>query len=164
MKFTRRLFNFALALVMILGPLSVTASASGTTVYGIGFVNASSLRLRSEASTSASTLTMAPRNDCVVVLSKNGEWYKVNYNLQIGYMHESYLKVLTKENAELGYGEVSGSGVNLRSGPSTASSVTATASKGAKCYIIGVNEGWFKVIFNGSICSGTQQQKICSRE
>lgn len=152
MKFTRRLFNFALALVMILGPLSVTASASGTTVYGIGFVNASSLRLRSEASTSASTLTMAPRNDCVVVLSKDGEWYKVNYNLQIGYMHESYLKVLTKENAELGYGEVSGSGVNLRSGPSTASSVTATASKGVKCYIIGVNEGWFKVIYNGSIC------------
>ena len=152
MKFTRRLFNFALALVMILGPLSVTASASGTTVYGIGFVNASSLRLRSEASTSASTLTMAPQNDCVVVLSKDGEWYKVNYNLQIGYMHESYLKVLTKENAELGYGEVSGSGVNLRSGPSTASSVTATASSGAKCYIIGVNEGWFKVIYNGSIC------------
>lgn len=152
MKFTRRLLNFALALVLVLGPLSVTASATGTILYGIGFVNASSLRLRSAPSTSASTLTMAPRNDCVVVISKDGEWYKVNYNLQVGYMHESYLKVLTKENAELGYGEISGSGVNLRSGPSTVSSVTATAGQGEKCYIIGINDGWFKVIYSGKIC------------
>ncbi len=152
MKFTRRLLNFALALVLVLGPLSVTASASGTILYGIGFVNASSLRLRSEPSTTASTLTMAPRNDCVVVISKTGEWYKVNYNLQIGYMHESYLKVLTKENAELGYGQISGSGVNLRSGPSTSYSVTARAGNGDKCYIIGMNNGWFKVIYGSSIC------------
>ena len=152
MKFTRRLLNFALALVLVLGPLSVTASASGTILYGIGFVNASSLRLRSEPSTTASTLTMAPRNDCVVVISKTGEWYKVNYNLQIGYMHESYLKVLTKENAELGYGQISGSGVNLRSGPSTSYSVTDRAGSGDKCYIIGMNNGWFKVIYGSSIC------------
>ena len=152
MKFTRRLFNFALALVMILGPLSVTASASGTTVYGIGFVNASSLRLRSEASTSASTLTMAPRNDCVVVISKTGQWYKVNYNLQEGYMHEDYLDVLTKENAELGYGEITGDGVNLRTGPSTSYQVAAVSSKGNRCYILGLNSGWYKVIYNGVIC------------
>lgn len=67
-------------------------------------------------------------------------------------MHQDYLKVLTRENAELGYGEVSGSGVNLRSGPSTTYGKVAVASSGEKCYILGLNNGWYKVIYNGSIC------------
>ena len=121
-------------------------------MYGIGFVNTASLRLRAEANTTSAVLATAPTNDCVVIISKNGEWYKVNYNLQEGYMHEDYLDAATKENAELGYGEVIGSGVNLRSGPSTSYGITAVASQGAKCYIIGLNEGWYKVIYNGSIC------------
>lgn len=152
MKFTRRLITLVLALIVCVGTLSITASAAGTVMYGIGFVNASSLRLRSAPSTTASTLTMAPRNECVVVISKSGEWYKVNYNLQEGYMHQDYLDVLTRENAELGYGKIVGSRVNLRSGPATSYSVTAVSSNGDKCYIIGLNNGWYKVIYNGRIC------------
>jgi cell wall-associated NlpC family hydrolase len=67
-------------------------------------------------------------------------------------MHEDYLDVLTAENAELGYGKVTGSNVNLRSGPSTSYRKVATASKGDKAYIIGLNKGWFKVIYKDSIC------------
>lgn len=152
MKITRRIITAVLALVLSVGCLSITASAAGTTMYGIGFVNTASLRLRAEANTTSSVLATAPKNDCVVIISKTGEWYKVNYNLQEGYMHESYLDVSTKENAELGYGAVIGSGVNLRSGPSTSYSISAVASQGAKCYIIGLNEGWYKVIYNGMIC------------
>ena len=152
MNFTRRIVTAVIALVLSLGCLVIPASAAEVTMYGIGFVNANSLRLRAEANTSSAVLATAPQNDCVVVISKTGEWYKVNYNLQEGYMHESYLDVSTKENAELGYGQVTGSSVNLRSGPATTYSVSAVASQGAKCYIIGLNEGWYKVIYNGSIC------------
>lgn len=67
-------------------------------------------------------------------------------------MHKSYLDVLTRENAELGYGVVTGSGVNLRSGPGTSYRVVSTAAKGAKCYIIGLNDGWYKVIYGSNIC------------
>lgn len=152
MKFTRRLITLMLALVLSVGCLSMTASAAENTMYGIGFVNTASLRLRAEATTGSAVLATAPKNDCVVIISKSGQWYKVNYNLQEGYMHEDYLDVATKENAELGYGKVTGSGVNLRSGPATSNSVVAVASQGAKCYIIGLNEGWYKVIYNGSVC------------
>ncbi len=148
----KRILSMVLALVLSVGAMSITAFAAEETMYGIGFVNASSLRLRSEPDTNSATLVYAPRNDCVVVISKSGEWYKVNYNLQVGYMHQDYLKVLTRENAELGYGEVSGSGVNLRSGPSTTYGKVAVASSGEKCYILGLNNGWYKVIYNGSIC------------
>ncbi|MBQ8834889.1 MAG: C40 family peptidase [Oscillospiraceae bacterium] len=152
MKFIRRTLPLLLAVVLMIGPLSISASAAGNTMYGIGFVTASALRLRSEPNTTSEILDTAPRNDCVVVISKEGDWYKVNYNLQEGYMHEDYVSVLTRENAELGYGEVNASRVNLRKGPSTSYGRVDVAAKGDKCYILGLNEGWYKVIYEDSIC------------
>lgn len=152
MNFTRRIVTLALALVLSVGTLAISASAAENTMHGIGFVTADALRLRSSASTGAKTLDKAPKNDCVVVISKDGDWYKVNYNLQEGYMHSDYLKVLTVENAELGYGKVTGSSVNLRSGPSTSFGSVGKASTGDKCYILGLNNGWYKVIYKETIC------------
>ena len=152
MKFYKRILSLMLCLVLFSGSFAMTAKAAGDIMYGIGFVNATSLRLRSQPNTTSSTLATAPRNECVVVISKTGKWYHVNYNLQEGYMHEDYLKVLTVENAELGYGKVTGDRVNMRSGASTSTRVVAVASKGDKAYIIGLNKGWYKVIYKTSIC------------
>lgn len=152
MKFHKRIITLLLALVLLAGPLTTTAHAAGDIMYGIGFVTASALRLRSEPNTTSSTITTAPKNECVVVISKTGEWYKVNYNLQVGYMHEDYVSVLTAENAELGYGKVTGDRVNMRSGASTSNRVVDVAAKGDKAYIIGLNKGWYKVIYEGNIC------------
>ena len=152
MKFYKRMICFALALMLCAGSLLIPASAAGDLMHGIGFVTASALRLRSEPNTRSNTIATAPKHECVAVISKTGEWYKVNYNLQVGYMHEDYLSVLTAENAELGYGKVTGSHVNLRSGPSTGHSIVDVAVKGDKAYIIGLNKGWYKVIYGNNIC------------
>ncbi len=152
MKISRRFVSLMLVLMLLCTALPMGAAAAGDVMYGIGFVDASALRLRSEPNTTSDILDTAPRNDCVVVINKVNDWYKVNYNLQIGYMHEDYVNVLTKENAELGYGKVNGTSVNMRSGPSTAYGVVAVSSKGDKCYIIGLNEGWYKVIYGSRIC------------
>ncbi len=130
---------------------SSSTSVSSGLVHGIGFVTGSGLRLRNEANTNAKTVDTASKNEVVVVLSKQGEWYKVIYDLQEGYMHADYLKVSTAENAELGYGKVNVNSVNLRSGAGTSYSKVNLAKKGEKAYIIGVNNGWYKVIFDGSI-------------
>ena len=153
MKIPTRLISMLLAIVLMCSTLSITAFADENDImYGIGFVTASALRLRSEADTGSDIVDTAPKNDCVVVIAKEGDWYKVNYNLQVGYMHEDYVRVLTRENAELGYGKVTGNAVNMRSGPSTAYRVVSVASYGDKCYIIGLNNGWYKVISGSSIC------------
>lgn len=151
MNFPRRILSMLLALVLCMGGFSINAYAAGNVMHGIGFVNTTSLRMRSQASTNSKVLDTAPKNDCVVVISKKGDWYKVNYNLQEGYMHKSYLDVLTKENAELGYGKLNSSSVNVRTGAGTGYRSVAVASKGSKCYIIGLNNGWYKVIYNSSI-------------
>jgi len=152
MKISKRIFSLVLVMVLLIGTLSITASAAGTIMYGIGFVKADSLRLRTEPNTTSQTIAKAPKGDCVVVYSQSGDWFKVSYNLQDGYMHKDYLTVSTKENAELGYGTITGSGVNLRSGPSTSANVVETAAKGSKCYIIGINEGWYKVLYKEKTC------------
>ena len=38
-------------------------------------------------------------------------------NLKEGYMHSDYVSVLTKENAELGYGKFTADGIKLYAGP-----------------------------------------------
>ena len=151
MKMIRKITTLVLAAALMLSSLTITASAAETIMHGIGFVTASSLRLRAEANSRSAILDTAPKNDCVVIISKSGEWYKVNYNLQEGYMHEDYLAVSTKENAELGYGKITGKSVNLRTGPATTYSVSAVSSQSEKCYIIGLNNGWYKVIYKNAI-------------
>ena len=152
MKISKSIVSIAVMVMLIIGIFPVGALASGDVMHGIGFVNATTLRLRKAPNTTSATLDTAYNRECVVLISKSGDWYQVNYNLQIGYMHKDYLTVSTCENAELGYGEVVGSTVNMRSGPSTAHAKVAVASKGEKCYIIGLNQGWYKVIYSGKIC------------
>ncbi|MBQ7800816.1 MAG: SH3 domain-containing protein [Oscillospiraceae bacterium] len=152
MKITTRLFSLFLAVALLIGAIPMTAYAKGDVMYGVAFVNASKLRLRSEASTSSKTLDTASKGEVVVVVSKQGDWYKVVYDLQEGYMHSDYLKVKTAENVELGYGSINANKVNLRSGAGTSNKKVATASKGDKAYIIGISDGWYKVIFGDKIC------------
>lgn len=152
MNFTKRIISLVLVLVLSLSTLSITAFAKGDIKYGVAFVTGSGLRLRSSDSTSSSILDSASKGEVVVVVSKHDDWYKVIYDLQEGYMHADYLNVATKENAELGYGKINGSSVNLRSGPSTSHKAVTRGNKGDKVYIIGINEGWYKVIFKDKIC------------
>lgn len=152
MKHTHRIASLVLAFFLI---ISITApaaqAATRETKTGIAFVTASSLRLRREASNASATLDYASENEVVVVLGSSGDWYKVNYNLRTGYMHKNYLRFMTRENAELGYGKINGSGVRLRSGPGTGYSALATTAQGETAYIIGINNQWFKVIYGEQI-------------
>ena len=118
MKRSTRIVSLVLTIFLFVSTFSVHASAAGTELKtGIAFVDASSLRLRAKPSTGSKTLDYAYDNEVVVLLGKSGEWYKVSYNLQTGYMHSKYLDAATKENAELGYGRITGNKVNVRSGP-----------------------------------------------
>lgn len=154
MKILKPIISIALAVLVTISALSFSVSAADTggIKEGVGYITATSLRLRSGPGTNTSTLDYGHRNEVVVILGKSGSWYHVLYNLTEGYMHESYLDVATVENVELGYGKVNYAKVNMRSGPSTAYSRIGQSSQGDLAYIIGLNNGWYKVIWNDSIC------------
>lgn len=152
MKRSTRIVSLVLTIFLFASNFSVHASAAGTDIKtGIAFVDASSLRLRSSPSTGSKTIDYAYDNEVVVLLGKSGEWYKVSYNLQTGYMHSKYLDAATRENAELGYGRVTGNKVNVRSGPGTGYKSLRSASINDTAYIIGINNQWFKVIYDDTV-------------
>ena len=152
MKFTRRILALVLAAVLLVGMAPVKASAKGTIMYGIGFTTGSDLRLRQQPSTGSKVLDLAPKNEVVVVIGRSGDWYHVIYNLTEGYMHKNYISVQTTQNAELGYGKVNGTNVNMRTGPGTNYSAVVQGNTGDKVYILGISGGWYKVIFGEKIC------------
>ena len=152
MKIRNRVVSLILAMVLLLSVIPVNAFAAGDMMYGIGFVTGSKVRLRSKADTDSKIVDNASKGEVVVVISKKGDWYKVIYDLQEGYMHSDYVDVSKTENAELGYGKITGSNVNLRSGAGASYSKVTLGHKGEKAYIVGIKDGWYKVIFEGKVC------------
>ncbi len=118
----------------------------------IGIVKArGGLRLREEATTSSNIIDTAHYGDSVVVIEKKGDWYKVLFNLQEGYMSGDYLTLKEKENIDLGTGSVDASVVNVRSAPNTDSEIVHQVRRNDKVEIFGFNCGWYKVTSKNEI-------------
>lgn len=150
----KRYLKVIFVLVFTLSLLfSLATSAAATELKtGIGYVEAlGGLRLRAKPSTSAEIITTANYGDCVVVIRKTDDWYLVNYNLHIGYMHADYLTVKERENVDLGNASVEPAVVNLRKGPSTGSSLLTQLKAGEQVEIFGFNCGWYKVRYEGQV-------------
>lgn len=150
----KRYLKLIVLLVFTLSIVFTLASSASATELktGIGIVEArGGLRLREKPSTSADIITVAQKGDTVVVIRQVDDWYLVNYNLHIGYMHGDYLTVKTRENVELGTGAVDASLVNLRNGPSTSTTMLDQLKAGEEVEIFGFNSGWYKVRYEGQI-------------
>ena len=152
MKAFMRIVSLGLTIFLFATMLTVPAQAAERQMKtGAAFVTASALRMRSGPGSSYATVAYASKDEVVVLLGKSGDWYKVIYNLKEGWMHSKYLDASTTENAELGYGKVNGSAVNVRSGPGTGYGILDQADLNEKVYIIGINNQWFKVITDSAV-------------
>ena len=150
----KRYLKLILIFVFTLSTLLIFFSSASATELktGIGIVEPrGGLRLRAKPSTSSEIITVAQKGDNVVIIRKVDDWYLVDYNLHIGYMHSDYLTVKERENVELGTGSVDAKLVNLRNGPSTGTSMLAQLKAGEKVEIFGFNSGWYKVRYEGQI-------------
>ena len=127
---------------------------SASAAEGVGAVNAGGLRLRSEASTDASILATASEGELAIVLEdmENG-WYKVDYKSIEGYMSSQYVDLYPSYEADLGYGKVDtdGATLNLRAGAGTGFDRVAVLHNGAVVQLLGMDNGWFKVSYNGTV-------------
>ena len=138
-----KLLRTALVTAVLSTVCVVSASAASV---GVGTVNTDALRLRDEASTSATVLGTASKGDTVVVLEDAGNgWYKVDYKSVEGYMSGEYLNVSAKADVTIGYGLVQsqGSPLNVRSGPGTSYGKVTSLNNGAVVNIVGIDNGWY---------------------
>ena len=124
--------------------LAATAMAADIAT-GAGCTTGSSLRLRSAPSTSASVVTTLDKSVAVAILDDSTDgWYKISYNGDTGYVSADYLTV-DQDNLFTTYGRINTTGVNVRSGASTDSSVLATIEEDAVVTINGLVDGWYDV-------------------
>lgn len=139
-------------LLITLLAVSLAAVAGAEDIkLGIGTVNVSSLHLRSKPNTESVVLNSAPDGAKVVIIEQSGsDWYKVIYNQTTGYMYADYLDYDPVKNVDLGNGIAANSSVNIRSKPTTSSSIVAAVPKGGAAKIIGFNSGWYKVEYKGA--------------
>jgi cell wall-associated NlpC family hydrolase len=130
--------------LFIAAALTTTAVAAE---LAIGTVDASALNMRASDSTSSPVITTAKRGEKVIILDRNGDWYKVYFNDKEGYMHAGYL--VRSESADIsGFsisGVVTGSVVNVRSRPGTSNPVLCQLRKGTVASVLGTESGWYRI-------------------
>lgn len=125
-------------------------AAAASQACGAGTVSATALNIRSDASTTGAVVAMLRKNDVVVIQEKvNDAWYRINHNGTVGYVASMYLSdVQTAKNFNSA-ASVTGSNVRMRTAPSTSGAVLGTYSAGTIMRVIGINNGWYKVKYNG---------------
>lgn len=128
--------------------LAVSASAAP---LGVGVVKDNGLRLRTAPGLDSAVITTADKDQRVMVLEQAGDWFKVDYGTQVGYMSAAYLDLATELTADLGYGVVTTGGgtLNLRSGPGTGHPILASLNNYCVVSLTGFQDGWYQVTYNG---------------
>ena len=131
-------------------------SAEGATTGTIRLKDSSSsLNMRSGPSTNSNVVGSLPHGTVVNILGTSGQWYKISYNGKVGYVRGDYL---TLGGAAVGSGSGTGtiklkdpsSSLNVRSGPSTNTSVVGSLPHGTVVQITGKSGDWYKINFNGT--------------
>ncbi|PGB69959.1 SH3 domain-containing protein [Bacillus toyonensis] len=122
----------------------------------VGTINATSLRVRSAANTSSSVLGTLKNGEKVTVLGKANGWAKISYQGKEGYVSLEFITIgkdsidptnpgqVTEERAV-----VNASLLNVRKGPSTGAAAVGHLKNGETVTIIGKENGWAKIRFNG---------------
>ena len=150
-KCGRRIKNITalvLAAVMSVGMAGpLPAAASGDTYT----VNVSSVNIRSSASTDAKVITRASRGENVEVTGTSGDWYKVKYKGDTGYIRKDMLVEGTSATSSSSSptAKVTGSSVNIRKSASTSAAVLKRVEKGTVLEAVSISDGWVKVKYSG---------------
>ena len=133
-----------------------------TKVYATnGKANQETVRMREEASTESSVVTLISLDEEVEVLSEEGEWYKIKYKTYTGYVRKDMLDVdgktetvqntnsesttsseEIKDKIEIGYTGTIASKLDLKLVPSITSSNINTIEENSKITIKDIINKW----------------------
>ena len=111
----------------------------------VGATTGSSLRMRAEASTSASIVTTLDKGVAVAVLDDTLDgWYKVAFNGNTGFVSADFM-VIDQDNVFESYGRVNTDGVNVRADANTDCEILASVDSGTVVTVNGFVDGWYDV-------------------
>ena len=146
----RRVLTILLALILsvsCLCPLKAEA-VSDDSKAGVVSTSSGPLNVRRSASTTASVVTTLKKSSYVTLISKNGNWWYVEYAPgKYGYCHASFIKVVDSSVASVA---TNSSPLNVRSGAGTSYSKIDALAKGRKVIVLSASGSWRNVLYNGT--------------
>jgi len=126
------------ALFVALGTVTALAADAGQ-------ASGTDVNVRAAASTGAEVLGKINKGTEYTVLDKTGDWFKISYNGNAGFVSDDYF-VVTKADAN-----ISGSSVNCRESASTSAASLGKFAEGDYVCVTGQNDSWYRISYkNGS--------------
>ena len=84
----------------------------------------------------------------IEIISREGSWYKLNYNGSTAYVHAGYISTESAPaSAKDGYVNTPGSYLNVRSGPW--GTIIGKLDHGASIEVLGKQGDWYQIKYNG---------------
>ena len=150
MKVFKKILLSIVTASIILSLTATGAAAADPLAYGAATVDTNVLRIRSGPGTDYDIIERLYEGDIIVVLERtNDDWYKINFHGIIGYVSTDYLREVIKAENFNALGIITGNLVNIRQRPNTTSSILGTYPEKTVVTVIGINNGWYKVIHDG---------------
>jgi uncharacterized protein YgiM (DUF1202 family) len=129
-----------------------SSSQGGGTTSKTGYINGTSVRMRSGPNTSSTILGVYNTGTSMTITGESGNWYAVSYNGQNGYVCKDYMTTSSPSSAPAASateGYVKGNSVRLRSGPGTGYSILGAYNNATPLTITGTSGDWTAVTING---------------
>ncbi len=124
------------ALFVALGTVTALAADAGQ-------ASGTDVNVRAEASTGAEVLGKISKGTEYTILGKTGDWFKISYNGNNGFVSDDYFEV-TKADAV-----IDGSSVNCREKASTSASSLGKFADGDYVCVTGRNDSWYRISYKG---------------
>lgn len=125
-------------------PVVVSSEITGTAL-GIGSVEVEGVNVRENPTLEAAVVATITPSQQVLVLSKEGDWYRISCDGVTGFVHSDYMSVVDSGYADLGYGLVLCDAANIRAEANTDSDPIECLSQDEVVTITGVENGWYQL-------------------
>ena len=128
---------------------SSTVESMNATGKVVNLKSGDTLNVRSTASSSSSILGTLSNGTTVTITGKDKTtgWYRINYNNKVGYVSNSYIKLVTNTTTTV-YKKTTDN-LNMRTGAGTNHSIITTIPKGTSVKVLSSSNGWDYVEYNG---------------
>ena len=140
----KRLTLILLIVALLIVPMGVQAAE----ILGVGVVTTSTgpLNVRSGPSTANPVIGSLQKGSYVMLLSKTGGWYQVQYGKNgVGYASASYITAVEGRPAT-----VTASALNVRKGSGTNYGVQDYLYKGDTVVVLSAQNGWSRIVYHGT--------------
>ena len=136
-------------MLILINPIPQTAKAlTASSQAGIVNTGANALNIRATASTSSTVLKTVAKGSCITLISKSGNWWKVEYAAgSYGYVYASYIKLVP--GASTAVIKLNNGSLNVRSGPGTSYAIKSSLVSGKMVITLSSSNGWSKILYNG---------------